>query len=185
VPELETHRLLVRDFRADDFDDVRRILDEESGFPPFSSEARRDWLDWTMQSYGAFASLYQPPWGDRGVCLKATGELVGVVGYTTMFHPLAEILEGKSAAEAHWQPEMGLFWAFSAGQRGRGYATEAARALIDFAFAAFSLKRIVASTDFDNTASQAVMRKLGMTLHRNDTGRPEWYEILGVLRNPG
>ena len=184
LPSLQTERLVIRDFTPDDFDTIRRILDTEEPFGKGASEAeRRHWFDWSMMNYEAFASLYQPPWGDRAVTLADTGEVIGVVGYTTMFHPLTEILEGKKSSEAKWQPEMGLFWVVTPTHRGKGYAEEAARALIAYAFEHFNLKRIVANTDFDNKASQAVMKKLGMTLHENKDGKLEWFEVLGVLDN--
>ena len=185
LPPLETKRLVVRDFTIDDLDTVHRILDLEGNFDePASREDRRNWLDWTIMSYRAFASLYQPPWGDRAITLKETGEVIGVVGYTTMFHPLTEMLEGKSPGDARWHPEMGLFWAVTLDHRGKGVAMEAAQALIDYAFDNFNLKRIIANTDFDNLASQGVMKKLGMQLYRNEDGEPEWFEVLGVLGKP-
>ena len=45
--------------------------------------------------------------------------------------------------------------------RGKGYAVEAARAAIDWSFATFELDRIIHCIDRDNTASQAVARRLG------------------------
>ena len=98
-----------------------------------------------------------------------------------MFHPLSEMLQGRSSTEARWLPEMGLYYALDPAHHGKGYATEAAQALIDYAFEYFNLKRIVANTEFSNLASQAVMKKLGMKLYRNETGEPEWFEVLGVL----
>jgi RimJ/RimL family protein N-acetyltransferase len=76
---------------------------------------------------------------------------------------------------------MGLYYALDPAHHGKGYATEAAQALIDYAFQYLNLKRIVANTEFTNLASQAVMKRLGMTLYRNETGEPEWFEVLGVL----
>ncbi len=182
LPPLKTDRLTVRDFAPGDFDVVHRILDLEGNFDaPASREDRRNWFDWSIMNYNAFASLYQPPWGERAITLKETGEIIGVVGYSTMFHPLTEMLEGKSPAQAKWHPEMGLFWVITPAHQGKGYASEAARVLIDYAFDNFNLKRIVANTDFDNLASQGVMKKLGMTLSRNEDGEPKWFEVLGVL----
>ena len=43
------------------------------------------------------------------------------------------------------------------------------------------LLRLTANTDFDNLASQAVVKKLGLSLYRNEDGKPEWFEVLGVL----
>lgn len=182
LPPLETERLVIRDFAPQDFEVVHRILDCQGNFErPATRQERQSWFDWSCMSYSAFASLYQPPWGDRAVTLKETGDVIGVVGYTTMWHPLTEMLEGKSPSEARWHPEMGLFWVITPDHQGKGHATEAARALIDYAFEHFNLKRIVANTEFDNLASQGVMKKLGMKLSRNEDGKPEWFEVLGVL----
>ncbi|GAA2526306.1 GNAT family protein [Pilimelia columellifera] len=46
--------------------------------------------------------------------------------------------------------------------QGRGYATEAAAALLDLAFTRLSLHRVSARTDARNTACVRVMRRLGM-----------------------
>jgi RimJ/RimL family protein N-acetyltransferase len=55
---------------------------------------------------------------------------------------------------------------------GRGYASEAATALVERGFAA-GIEELYAVTDPDNVRSQAVCRRLGMT----DLGlRTEWYD---------
>ncbi len=60
------------------------------------------------------------------------------------------------------------------------YAAEAGRALIEYGFRALSLKRIVATTTYDNEASIAVMRKIGMAVHRNPYSEPPWMQIVAV-----
>ncbi|MEV0719508.1 GNAT family N-acetyltransferase, partial [Asanoa sp. NPDC050611] len=60
---------------------------------------------------------------------------------------------------------------------GRGYATEAAQAILDDAFSR-GLAKVVAVTDPDNQASQAVCRRLGMT-HLGRTKR--YYNTLNEL----
>lgn len=182
LPPLETDRLVIRDFRDDDLGDLHRILDNEIHLEPhLCIEDRRRWLEWSILNYQELAGLNQPPYGERAVTLRDTGELIGATGYSPMFHPLSEMLQGKSSGEARWLPEMGLYYALSPAHHGNGYATEAAKALVDYAFANFNLRRIVANTEFNNLASQGVMKKLGMTLYRNETGAPEWFEVLGVL----
>ena len=62
-------------------------------------------------------------------------------------------------------PDIGeLGWVLLPEHQGRGYATEAARAIMDFARNALGIRRFIAHCDAENAASQAVMRKLGMTL---------------------
>ena len=66
-----------------------------------------------------------------------------------------------------FRPEVGLYWGLASAHRGRGYATEAAAALIDHGFREMRLARIVATTTRDNLASIAVMRRLGMRVELN------------------
>ena len=62
-------------------------------------------------------------------------------------------------------PDIGeLGWIIAREYQGHGYAAEAARALIDWGREALNVRRFIAHCDADNLASQAVMRKLGMTL---------------------
>ena len=56
--------------------------------------------------------------------------------------------------------------------------------MIDYAFDQLSLGRIIATTNDDNAASLAVMRKLGMTLDRNPLPTPPWLQMVGILENP-
>src|SRR3712207_7295156 len=50
--------------------------------------------------------------------------------------------------------EFGLFWMTAEAHRERGYATEAARAMIGFAFERLRLHRVVATTEDDNQRSE-------------------------------
>ena len=58
-------------------------------------------------------------------------------------------------------PGFEIGWGIASDFRGKGYAVEAARAAIDWSFATFELDRIVHCIDSENTASQAVARRLG------------------------
>ena len=58
----------------------------------------------------------------------------------------------------------GLLSAF----RGQGYATEAARAAIEFGFREIGLREILSFTPHGNVASRRVMEKLGMTRRADD-----------------
>jgi len=53
-------------------------------------------------------------------------------------------------------------WALAGDHQGRGYATEAARALLDYAFDALGCHRVIATCQPENVASWRVMEKLGM-----------------------
>lgn len=178
-PTSETERLIVRPFSEADAEPRFALIREAFGtdWPP-DQWAR--WHQWTLLSYEAFAAMWQPPYGDYAVALRTTGELVGSVGIAPAGVPWAA-LDSPTPADTWVSPEFGLFWATAASQRGYGYATEAAQPIIRFLLDTLRVRRIVATTEYDNAASQAVMRKLGMTLRRNLGGDPPWCQIVGVL----
>lgn len=188
MPILETERLIVRPLTMDDLPAVYQLLDHEAWQTGQSLAEREHWLRWTMMNYIELAKLYQPPYGDRAVVLKATGELVGSVGVVQSYGPFAVLPAfGGHTADFNarkFEPALGLFWATRAAHQKKGFAAEAARAVIDFLFTNFNLRRIVATTEYDNHASQAVMRKLGMRLERNPFSEPVWFQVVGVLYNP-
>ena len=131
------------------------------------------------------AKLRQPPFGDRAIVLKGTGELAGACGFVPCLGPFDQIPALRAAAEdaprGRSVAEVGLYWAISPLQQRQGYATEAARALVSHAFSALNLQRIIATTKHSNVPSMAVMRKLGMRLERNPAPDPPWLQVVGVL----
>lgn len=188
VPVLETERLRIRPFAHDDLDAVHHLLDVQVQLGgAYSREQRADWLRWTILCYEQLANLYQPPFGDRAVERKDTGALIGACGYVPLIDFFSQIpgldhLEGVRTGLT--TPEVGLYYAVDPSQRGRGFASEAAGALIDYAFRRLRLERIVAGTTDDNEASIGVMRKLGMRIARNAFPEPPWLQVIGFLDNP-
>ena len=69
-------------------------------------------------------------------------------------------------------------YVFNPDHQGHGYATEAARALLDLAFDGLGLHRVVARIDARNDASAAVLRRLGLRqeayLRENEWFKGEW-----------
>ena len=191
---IETQRLLIRTFQLDDLGSLHRLLDVELAHVDLgdqgamSLEARRRYLEWNILSAEQFAALHQPPYGDRAVVLKANGELVGSVGLVPALNQF-ERLPGFAAEVNHpWRgfttPEVGLYYAIFPAHQRQGYAYEAAGALINYAFTRLGLKRLIAETNYDNLASIAVMRKLGMRIDRNPDPEPAWLQVVGVIYNP-
>ena len=172
LPTLETERLIVRPLTATDGDAVEAVAD---GLQP-------GWLDWTVETYEQLEALQQPPYGERGVELRASGDLVGLVGVVPSMGPFGQLPGfGGDGDVSRFRPEVGLYWGIAADHRGNGYATEAARAVIFYAFAELNLARIVATTTRDNRASIAVMLRLGMQVAENSRPEPEWFQVVGWL----
>jgi ribosomal-protein-alanine N-acetyltransferase len=193
MPALETARLLIRPFVEADLPAVYQLLDVDlteddmGNEGALSLDVRRRWLDWTVLNYEQLAHLYQPPYGDRAIVLRDSGALIGACGYVPCLGPYAQVPILRAEAgqvDGLGSTEFGLFWAISPTQRQRGYATEAGRALIEYAFEHLQLGRIIATTTNDNAASIGVMTKLGMRVDRNPLPTPPWLQTVGVLANP-
>jgi RimJ/RimL family protein N-acetyltransferase len=190
MPVLETARLRMRPLARADLDAAVRILDIElegvgpAGVPA-AREERQAWLEWAVRNEPALASLHQPPYGDRAVALRSSGEMIGLAGFAPVLAPLGQLpgsgLDPREPAARRYSAEVGLYWALSPRHQHRGYATEAAAALCDYGFQVLNLRRIVATTTHDNAASQAVMRRLGMRLAANPLPEPEWFQVVGLL----
>lgn len=193
VPPLETARLLIRPFVADDLDAAHQLLDIDLAEADFGTagatarDEREGWLRWTIMGYDEFARLYQPPYGERAIVLKTTGELIGAVGYVPCLNAFGQLAaapgDRDDPATGFFSTEFGLFYAVSPAHQRRGYAAEAARTMIAHAFAELRLRRIVATTTYDNHASLGVMRRLGMTIARNPYPDPPWLQVVGTLDN--
>ena len=194
MPPLETLRLIIRPFCMDDLQPVHQLLDVELAAADFATEGavglqeRAEWLQWAVLNYEQLARLYQPPYGDRAIVLKATGQLIGACGFVPSFGPFGQLpalaAAGAGARTSLFTPEFGLFYAVSPSSQRQGYAAEAARALIDYAFQQLHLQRVIATTRYDNAASIRVMQKLGMRIERNPLPEPPWFQVVGILDNP-
>ena len=79
-----------------------------------------------------------------------TGEFIGFTGLSI------------PSFEAHFLPAVEVGWRLSRPAWGHGFATEAARQALKVGFEQYQLPEIVSFTATGNTASRAVMRRLGM-----------------------
>ncbi|HRE49277.1 MAG TPA: GNAT family N-acetyltransferase [Aggregatilineales bacterium] len=186
IPTLDTERLLIREFRAED-GEGRRTLIEEGFESAITHEQNDTWLRWMLLNYRALENLYQPPYGDYAITLKTTGDLIGAVGLVPSVIPWGVLPAFRVPEEAPHtliSPEFGLFWVIGKAHRRQGYAAEAARGLITYLFDELSVRRVIAQTDHANLASQAVMRSLGMAIYHNPGDTPFWFEVVGVLNHP-
>jgi RimJ/RimL family protein N-acetyltransferase len=185
---LLTERLIVRDLTSMDLDAVHSLLDVDLRMDNRTRHDRGRWLDWTILDYEQRQRVHQPPYGEYVVELTHTGEVVGLVGLVPSLMPFgllpyyAARLLGES--RAYGIPEVGLFWATASAHQRRGYASEAAAALIAFGFTTLQPRRIVATTEHDNAASIAVMRRLAMRIERNPLPAPFYLQVVGIIENP-
>ncbi|GHC44661.1 GNAT family N-acetyltransferase [Streptomyces cinnamoneus] len=149
LTELTTERLVLRTWTAAE---ALTALDCEDSSRP------ADWAaDFPSEGDGVIVSLLgdNPAWlgmyGHRLIIERDSGLVVGSIG---LFWPPAE-----GALE--------LGYGVVASRRGRGYATEATRALADFALAAPGVHTVTAGVELSNPASVRVLEKAGF--ERYDT----------------
>src|SRR5206468_370602 len=109
--------------------------------------------------YAEAAQLNQPPYADRAIVLRATGTLIGLCGFAPCLAPFHQVPGLAASASDGYSAEVGLYWAVSPEHQRRGYASEAAAALVDYAFARLNVHRLVATTSYDNAPSIGVMRR--------------------------
>ena len=179
---LETDRLIIRAFIPEDADIVSRLLDAAFGAGSYGSpNDKRVMFEYAVAADAGHALLHQPPYGDRAIVMRDSNELIGSVGFAPCLMPFGQLPSFEPTTL--FTSEIGLFWALFPEHWGHGYATEAAAAMIAHAFGQLRLRRIVATTENDNTRSINVMRRLGMRLERNPRPEPEWFQTVGILDN--
>jgi len=151
-PVIETERLLLRPWRADDIAPNTIMLADPGTArfiapdgKPIASELG-GWRNaavisghWALHGCGMFA-----------IEDKATGKYAGRVG---------------PWAPPGW-PGFEVGWGIAREFRGKGYAVEAARASIDWVFATFDTDLIIHCIESVNLPSQGVARRLGATKDR-------------------
>ena len=157
IPVLTTERLVLRPFTPDDLGELTVLHAEESfwWYPlrrGMSEDETKDFLDRVIGRYDSDGI------GLEAVEERTTGAMIGWAGLAVP-HFLPEIL-----------PAVEVGWRLARSHRGRGLATEAGSAAVDWGFTEGGLERIVSIYEPENTPSGRVMERLGFTLERTTTG---------------
>ena len=147
APVLRTERLVLRRFVAADLAPLQRLADDPDiarntlSVPhPYSEEDARSFLARVEQEVAAgYRDVF-------AICHAPSGALVGAIGL--------------HIERAHQRAELG-YW-IGADWRRRGFAREAARAMLERAFGTLGLDRVFASHYPWNPASGRVLVAIGM-----------------------
>lgn len=144
---LTTDRLTLRELTAEDLPALRAILQDPETMTAYEgafSDAEVDaWLHRMLERYAEGRGLL-------AVELTETGQVIGQCGITWQHIADERVQEvGYLFNRAHWH---------------RGYATEAAAACRDYAFASLGADRVYAQVRDTNIASMNVAIRLGMTV---------------------
>ncbi|MFS4579921.1 GNAT family N-acetyltransferase [Phaeobacter sp. C3_T13_0] len=152
--EIQTDRLLLRDWRPEDHAPFAAICADPDVMRYIGNGAPRT-EDATARSIRSF----EAEWAERGfglfaVELRETRELIGFTGFSWPGF-LPEIL-----------PSVEIGWRFAKQSWGKGFASESASAALSFGVDELGLSDIVSIYQVENTASARIMQKLGMVFDR-------------------
>jgi RimJ/RimL family protein N-acetyltransferase len=166
---IETGRLVLRPFRADDLAAFHAMHSDERVVRWLYNDARdeQEARELLGRKIAAAALSEEGQWLSCAITLRETGEVVGDLSlhWVSEEHRCGEV--GFILAPAH---------------QGRGYATEAAAALLPFAFETMGWHRLIGRTEARNKGSARVLEKLGMRreahLVENEWVKGEWQSEL-------
>ena len=145
---LETERLLLREMTQDDLPALQGILqDEETMYAyngAFDEAETQAWLDRQLSRYAQYG------FGLWAVVLKESGGMIGQCGLTMQPWRGDEVLEvGYLFNRAFWH---------------HGYATEAARGCMEYAFDRLGAREVCSIIRKTNLPSRRVAERNGMTV---------------------
>ena len=192
---LYTKRLIIRPFTMDDLLEAHQLLDQDIQWagPSFSLEQRRQ----NLQREISLAHWVDSgkDYGYRAIVLKENHIIIGICGFVPGFYsPEQQALflpqlfgdeRGKPSKFSIFALEIG--YALSSHHRGQGYAAEAIKEILKYAFGTLKVDRVFASTNRSNTGSIALMKRLGMCIASNpqhpELEWPDGPGVLGVIEN--
>jgi len=169
---LETEHLRLRPFTEADIDVAFRLFEEEPEVYRFDPGFARTIEQRAAMIRAHIQDNHDDGEGTLAIELKSTGEFIGQAGLQLYMLP--------------WQPfatpEVELYYKLGRVYWGQGYAHEACRALIDFAFNEMQLLRIATITQPENARSLHLLQRLGFRMGpAPERWRPH---VLGILVNP-
>jgi RimJ/RimL family protein N-acetyltransferase len=158
VPTIETGRLILRGHRLDDFDNYLALWTDPAvtRFIGGKPSSREEVWGRLLRNIGHWASLGFGYWG---IMEKDTGSFIGEAGFADFRREIEPSLDDV--------PEIG--WALVPHAHGKGYATEAVRAIITWGDAHFDFRRTACIIAPENEPSIRVAQKCGYREFRRTT----------------
>lgn len=146
---LETDNLIIRTYNKDDSSSLSEILRDKEVLKyipekPKTIEEAKVIVDWLISNYNLDKEFkYAFP-----IELKENNEFIGWCGFGYLDHDKSEYEIYYTLKRKYW---------------GKGLATEASRALIDYIFTKTPITKLVAVVKPNHIASQKVIEKLGFS----------------------
>jgi RimJ/RimL family protein N-acetyltransferase len=143
-----TERLTLRHFHILDAEPMYKVFGDPEVMRFGDGVQTKEWVDTWIRTC---LERYYQTWG-FGPYAVVERQSQAVIGYCGLFF----------FPDINGQPEVEIGYRLARSAWGQGYATEAARAVRDFAFDCLGMQRLIAIIDPSNTASIRVAEKIGM-----------------------
>jgi RimJ/RimL family protein N-acetyltransferase len=174
--EIETARLLLREFTMEDWPEVMAYMSDPryQRFYPESDISPETIRELMVERYLDDPLEPTPHMMQLAITIKPIPQVVGSCGVRMDSPDAVKADIGYELLPAVW---------------GRGYATEAAGAMVRHGFETFKVHRIWAHCTAENMASRRVLEKLGLRregqLRENEYFRGRWWDTLiyGILES--
>lgn len=147
--QLETKRLVLRNWRTEDREPFFNIMSDPEVMKYFLTTYDRLQSNAVIEKMRAL--IIHQGWGVWAIERKNDNALLGMLGLY------------KGDSDFPFSPFVEVLWRLRKDCWGQGYATEGAKAVLDFAFNTLKLNEVVAFTSIHNKRSENVMRRLGMS----------------------
>lgn len=173
--ELKTERLILRKF---DLNDIAKVTELASEFEiadttlriphPYTEIHAKEWIE---QQYTWLNQNLSLTWA---ITIKENGDLIGAIGLMNFNQPFSHAELGYWIGKPYWN---------------KGYASEAAKAIIKYGFDILELNRLHAHHFSRNTSSGKVLLKIGMQhegtfrQHIKKWDKFEDIEMYGILKS--
>ncbi|MDQ4144792.1 MAG: GNAT family N-acetyltransferase [Actinomycetota bacterium] len=151
---IHTARLYLRPIKPEDKQQLLNLF-ADAKVMQFSDEGKPQTPEWVNQWVDEAVRDYQEL--GYGVMIVEDRQSGDLLGYCGLFRH--NDIDGRAETELGYRL-VGTSW-------GKGYATEAAKAVLDHAHVKSGLERVVAMVDPDNAASRRVAEKIGMEYEKD------------------
>lgn len=169
---IKTERLILRPWKKEDLKPFAMLNADKrvrEYFPSLLTEKESDELALKIQK-----SIGEQGWGFWAASLIESDTFIGFIGLSPL----------DNSYPSHFAPGVEIGWRLAFDYWGKGFATEGAKACLEFGFNTLNLKEIVAFTAVENKRSRSVMEKLGMHHDpKDDFDHPKLPENHPLLRH--
>jgi 3-dehydroquinate dehydratase/shikimate dehydrogenase len=145
---IKTARLILRPWRQEDLEPFATLNADPKVMEYFPSVLTSE--ESNDSAHRISSKIETQRWGLWAVSVPGVADFIGFIGLAV------------PSFEAPFTPAVEIGWRLAYDHWGKGYATEGAKAVLEYAFETLKLSEVVSFTALPNKRSQHIMEKIGM-----------------------